>query len=73
MYIPHSLSNRSFDSAKAFTLPTVGEVESAALYSAEEVVAGSEFTESDLPFRRRDPHTTLTLPPHSIAQIVIRL
>lgn len=68
-----TLLNRSYDREKGFTLPTLGEIESATLYSAEEVVVGSEFTESDLPFLRRDPHTTLTLPPHSIAQIVIRL
>ncbi|MBR4865449.1 MAG: helix-turn-helix domain-containing protein [Clostridia bacterium] len=68
-----TLLNRSFDREKGFTLPTLGEIESATLYSAEEVVAGSEFTESDLPFLRRAPHTTLTLPPHSIGEIVIAL
>lgn len=68
-----TLLNRSFDREKPFTLQTAGTPETATLYSSEDVVAGSEFSESALSLRRTDTTIALTLPPHSIAQIVIRI
>jgi len=64
-----TLLNRSFDRPKRFTLQNCGNVRSARLYSASDVVPGTVFTITELAVMHENDTVTAVLPPHSMAVI----
>ena len=64
-----TLLNRSYDQPKKFTLQNCGNVISAKLYSAEDVVPGTVFEITDLSVTQENGTVTAVLPPHSMAVI----
>ena len=64
-----TLLNRSFDQPKKFTLQNCGNVISAKLYSAEDVVPGTVFAITELAVTQENGILTAVLPPHSLAVI----
>lgn len=67
-----TLLNRSFDEEKKFTLQNCGEILSAALYSANDVVPGTVFETSVLPVTAADGTAEIVLPPHSMALVLVK-
>ena len=68
-----TLINRSYDHAKNFRFPNTGKLLRAIVYSAEDVVPNTTFTESDLPLVKTDGSLEATLPAHSLALIQFKL
>ena len=68
-----TLINRSYDHAKNFRFPNTGKLLRAIVYSAEDVVPNTSFTESDLPLVSTDGSLEATLPAHSLALIQFKL
>ena len=66
-----TLLNRSYDKEKRFTLRGCGNVISATLYSSDGVVPGTEFEKVGLALTPENGTLTLTLPPHSLAQLTL--
>jgi len=64
-----TLLNRSFDLPKTFCLNNTGAVLSAELYSADDVVPGTEFSVSTLAAVSENGTVKIVLPPHSLAVI----
>lgn len=67
-----TLTNRSYDQKKSFCLPG-DKLLSATLWSGEGVVAGTKFTETDLPVAQEDTQFRVTLPEHSIAVLKLSM
>ena len=68
-----TLINRSYDHAKNFRFPNTGKLLRAIVYSAEDVVPNTSFTESDLPLVNTDGSLEATLPAHSLALLKFKL
>ena len=68
-----TLLNRAYAKDKRFMLRDCGEILSAALYRSEDVVPTSVFEEAELSVEASDGSIETTLPPHSIAQIRMRI
>ena len=68
-----TLLNRSYAKDKRFTLRDGGEILSSVLYCSEDVVPTSVFEKMELPIEIGDGTVEIVLPPHSIAQIQMRM
>lgn len=68
-----TLINRSFDHTKPFCVPGLGECITATVYTSEDVVPNTTFTESALPLTHSDSRRTAVLPAHSLALLRFRL
>lgn len=68
-----SFINRSFDRPKTFRFPNAGSALQATLYSADDVVPNTVFTESELKVTAAEDTLEVTLPAHSIALLRLRL
>ena len=68
-----TLTNRSYDREKTFTLPKTGSVTSAILLQGNGVVFGTRFRETTLAVEAEGDHYRVTLPAHSIAVVKIQL
>ena len=68
-----TLLNRSYNEAKKFILPYVGELVLSTVYSSDEVVPNTVFVPSALPVKAVDASWEITLPAHSIAMLQINL
>lgn len=68
-----TLINDSYDSERRFIFNRCGEPEEAVLYTSDEVVPYSYFTEMPLTVETEGQETAVTLPPHSVAKLIIRL
>lgn len=64
-----TLLNRSYDQEKKFTIRSCGEVISAELYSADDVVPNTVFEVSELPVVMKEDSAEVVLPAHSMAVI----
>lgn len=64
-----TLLNRSFDGEKKFTLENCGQVLSADLYSADDVVPNTVFRTTPMSAAVNNGVLSVTLPPHSMAVI----
>jgi alpha-L-arabinofuranosidase len=61
-----TLLNRAFDENKKFILPACGKVLTSQLYTAEDVVPGTEFAVSDMALQEAKGLYEITLPKHSV-------
>lgn len=68
-----TLVNRTYDGNKTYRLHTDGTVLSAVQYTSDDVVQGSDFTESALRTESQDSMVTVSLGAHSIAYLTIAL
>ena len=64
-----TLTNRSYDQEKCFLIAGCGKLISAKLYSSDDVVPGTVFSQGDIAVKADGENIEIVLPPHSIAQI----
>lgn len=68
-----TLLNRAFDDQKKFILPACGKMLTSQLYTAEDVVPGTEFTVSDVELQKTGDAYEITLPKHSVMLLQLEL
>lgn len=64
-----TLTNRSYDSEKVFTLPKAGRLTGARVLAGNGVATGTRFTETELTVEHQETGFRAVLPKHSIAVV----